>query len=102
MRKMYFAMIPKRGALETLLLAAGVGAGLIYGSKKLLGEEKFNEYKTRIKNKLYSVGAKDFDPAEETAAQAEEAGEDNAACRESEILDRIRRASAKGVEKLLG
>ena len=45
MRKMYFAMIPKRSALETLLIAAGVGAGLIYGSKKLLGEEKFNEYK---------------------------------------------------------
>lgn len=102
MRKMYFAMIPKRSALETLLIAAGVGAGLIYGSKKLLGEEKFNEYKAQLKNKLYAAGAKEFDPVEETAAQAEEAEADAAASRESAILERIKRASAKGVEKILG
>ena len=31
MRKMYFAMIPKRSALETLLIAAGDGAGVTRG-----------------------------------------------------------------------
>ena len=39
--------------------------------------------------------------AEETAAQAEEAEADAAASRESAILERIKRASAKGVEKIL-
>ena len=94
MKKMYFAMIPKRSFLESALITVGVGAGLIYGTKFLSGDQKFNEYKGLLKEKLLNSGA----PAFSTEAQGPDTGmgigdEDAHAKDENTILERIRKAA---------
>ena len=92
MRKMYFAMIPKRSALEDAAIIAGLTAGALYGAKWLLGEEKYNEYKSSLKSKVFKNTASDF------TAQGPDTGvgiaDDDAAARDEEsILARIRKAA---------
>lgn len=96
MRKMYFAMIPKRSFLESAAIAVGVGAGLIYGAKWLVGEEKFNEYTSQLKEKIFNSGAPGF------TAQGPDTGvgigdEDAKAREEENIVDRIRKAAASKI-----
>jgi len=92
MRKMYFAMIPKRSFLENAVVVAGATVGALYGAKWLLGEDKYNEYKTKLKNKV-------FNSAEDTyTAQGPDTGvgivDDDASSRAEEtILERIRKAA---------
>lgn len=93
MRKMYFAMIPKRSFVESAAIAVGVGAGLIYGAKWLVGDEKFNEYTSLLKNKIFNSNAPEF------TAQGPDTGvgigdEDARAKEEENILERIRKAAA--------
>ena len=92
MRKMYFAMIPKRSFLENAAIAAGAALGALYGAKWLLGDEKYNEYKTKVKNKVFSSSA-----AEPTAQGPDTGigiGDDDASARAEEtILERIRKAA---------
>ena len=93
MRKMYFAMIPKRSFLESAAIAVGVGAGLVFGAKWLVGEEKFNEYTGQLKNKIFNTGAQEF------SAQGPDTGmgigdDDVQAKEEENILERIRKAAA--------
>ena len=93
MRKMYFAMIPKRSALEDIAVAAGVAAGVVYGAKILLGDEKFNEYKEKLKSAVFGGGT-----AEAPAAQGPDTGlsiidDDLKAKEEESIVERIRRAA---------
>ena len=92
MRKMYFAMIPKRSALEDAAIIAGVAAGVLYGAKWLLGEDKYNEYKAKVKDKVFNSSADEF------SAQGPDTGvgigDDDASARTEEtILDRIRKAA---------
>ena len=94
MRKMYFAMIPKRSFLEDAAIVAGLGAGLIYGAKWLLGEQKFGEYKQQVKEKVFGASKTQFD------AQGPDTGvgigdEDARAQEEENILERIRSAARK-------
>ena len=99
MRKMYFAMIPKRGFLESAVITVGVGAGLVYGAKLLLGDEKFNEYKDKARDVVFNSGAKEFDSRTEPAAQ--EFDDVTGANEEDDIVARIRKAAEKGVNKIL-
>ena len=92
MKKMYFAMIPKRSFLENAVIATGAALGALYGAKWLLGDEKYNEYKTRVKNKVFKSSAEDF------TAQGPDTGvgiaDDDASARTEEtILERIRKAA---------
>lgn len=94
MKKMYFAMIPKRSFLESALITVGVGAGLLYGTKFLIGEQKFNEYKDQLKEKVFNSGAPSF----HAEAQGPDTGfgigdEDAHAKDEDTILERIRKAA---------
>ena len=91
MRKMYFAMIPKRSFLEDAVIVLGIGAGAVYGAKWLLGEQKFNEYKQQAKE-LFTGSRKasaDLPTAFDNAATEEP---DTGAREEENILERIRRA----------
>lgn len=102
MRKMYFAMIPKRSFLESAAITVGVGAGLLYGCKKLLGDEQYNKYKAQLKSKILDsgTGSGEFDKPAETADNFE--AEDAAAVKnEEDIVDRIRKAAVKGINKVL-
>lgn len=93
MRKMYFAMIPKRSFLESAAIAVGVGAGLIYGAKWLVGEEKFNEYTGQLKNKVFNTGAQEFSSQGPDTGMG--IGDDDVQAKEEEnILERIRKAAA--------
>ena len=92
MRKMYFAMIPKRSFLEDAAVVAGIAVGALYGAKWLLGEQKYNEYKATLKNKVFNTGAEEFE------AQGPDTGvgiddEFGKAQEEENILERIRRAA---------
>lgn len=92
MRKMYFAMIPKRSFLESAAIAVGVGAGLIYGTKLFLGEDKYNEYKGQLKDKIFNHNAPEF------SSQGPDTGvgigdEDAQAREEENIIERIRKAA---------
>ncbi len=92
MRKMYFAMIPKRSFLESAAMAAGTGLAVIYGAKLLLGDEKFNDYKEQLKSAVFNSSARDF------SAQGPDTGvgigdEDAKAAEEENILERIRKAA---------
>ena len=88
---MYFAMIPKRSFLEDAAIAVGVGAGLIYGAKWLLGDEAFNEYKDKLKSRIYSTLPKTETQGPDTGMGI---GDDDAKVREEEnIVERIRRAA---------
>lgn len=100
MRKMYFAMIPKRSFLESAFMAAAVGAGLIYGARKLLGDEKFNEYKAQLKKSIVNSGSKDFDADYDSGDDSFTSDSIPNENTEEAILERIRKASAKGVEKI--
>ena len=95
MRKMYFAMIPKRSFLEDAAIAVGVGAGLLYGAKWLLGDEAFNAYKDKLKSQIYNVGAAASDTASPQGPDTGMGiGDDDAKAREEEtIVERIRRAA---------
>ena len=103
MRKMYFAMIPQKSVLEQLVVTAGVAVGVVYGAKKLLGEDKFNSYKAKLKNAVTNAGVKEDDFSEVvvgddfTVSEVETPSEQ----KQEDILDRIRRAGAKGAEKIL-
>ena len=91
MRKMYFAMIPKRSFLESAAIAVGVGAGLLYGAKYILGEEKFNEYKSGIKSRVFNASPAPEHQGPDTGMGI---GDDDSKAREEEnILERIRRAA---------
>lgn len=103
MRKMYFAMIPQKSALEQIVVTAGVAAGVIFGAKKLLGEEKFNAYKDKIKDTITNAGVKEDNFSETIVGDdftVEEVGEPTEK-KQEDILERIRRAGAKGAEKIL-
>ena len=95
MRKMYFAMIPKRSALEDIAVAASVAVGVVYGAKMLLGDEKFNEYKEKLKSAVFGGGT-----VAAPAAQGPDTGlaimdDDLKAKEEESIVERIRRAAKK-------
>ena len=60
MRKMYFAMIPKRSFLESAVIALGVGAGVVYGAKFLLGEEQYSKYKAKLKDIIFNSNVPEF------------------------------------------
>lgn len=96
MRKMYFAMIPKRSAFESLATMVGVGVGVVYGAKWLLGEEKFNEYKAALKDMVLTGSSPDI--AVQQQGQGPDTGvgiaDDDAKAREeASIVERIRRAA---------
>lgn len=92
MRKMYFAMIPKRSFLESAAIAVGATLGALYGAKWLLGEEKYNEYKETLKAKVFNTGAADFEPqGPDTGVGIDD--EFGKAQEEENILERIRRAA---------
>lgn len=92
MRKMYFAMIPKRSLLEEAAIVAGVVAGVYYGAKALLGEEKVRSLLTQAKDLV--IGGRD------KALGAAQGGEnpeepDMGAAEEASIVERLRRAYQK-------
>jgi len=92
MRKMYFAMIPKRSFLESAAIATGAALGAVYGAKWLLGDEKYNEYKSKVKSKVFHSDTADF------AAQGPDTGvgiaDDDAPLQtEKTIVERIRKAA---------
>ena len=93
MRKMYFAMIPKRSFLESAAIAVGVGAGLIFGTKWLVGDEKFNEYTDQLKSKIFNSGAQEFSSQGPDTGMG--IGDDDVQAKEEEnVLERIRKAAA--------
>lgn len=94
MRKMYFAMIPKRSFLEDAAIVAGLGAGLIYGAKWLLGEQKFGEYKQQLKDRIFGGTKTEFN-AQGPDTGSVIGGEGVKAQEEENILERIRRAAKK-------
>lgn len=99
MRKMYFAMIPKRSFLESAAIAAGIGAGLIYGAQRLLGKEQFDSAVRSLKSRVFDSGAKEFDAAQ--SAENVFAAEDEASVRnEQALLERIRRAASRGLDRI--
>ena len=79
MRKMYFAMIPKGGALKTVLTAAAIGVGGWYAYKYLTGEKDLDGFTTKVKDIFF----------------------DKEAHAEDDLVARIRRAAKKGVDKLV-
>jgi len=79
MRKMYFAMIPKGGALRTILTAAAVGVGGYYAYKYLTRTRDVSDFTTKVRDVFFDKDA-----------QAEE-----------DLVARIRRAAKKGVDKLI-
>lgn len=98
MRKMYFAMIPKRSFLESAVIAAGVGAGIVYGAKFLLGEEKYGSYKAQLKDLVFNSKAPKFTSEDEGKAMGPDTGmgigdDDEKAQEEENILSRIRAAA---------
>ena len=113
---MYFAMIPKRSFLEDALVVLGVGAGIVLGSKYVLGDEKYTEYvgkaknfvteKTGLGSKSAESGAKDgHNPVSskfsETSTFGPDTGmgiddeEEEKAAEQETIMERIRRAANK-------
>lgn len=93
MKKMYFAMIPKQNVLEDVAMAALVSAGVIYGAKLLLGEEKFNEYKEQIKSKIFG-GSSAIVPSAQGPDTGTGIGDEDLKAKEEEsIIERIRRAA---------
>jgi len=92
MRKMYFAMIPKRSFLENAAVTAGAVLGALYGAKFLLGDEKYNEYKEKVKNKVFNSGAAEL-PTQASDTGVGIADVDSAARSEETILERIRQAA---------
>ena len=99
MRKMYFAMIPKRSFLESAAIAVGVGAGLVYGAQRLLGKDRFDSAVHSLKNQIFNSGAQEFDSAD--GDENVFAAEDEASVRDEQaLLERIRRAAAKGLDKI--
>ena len=102
MRKMYFAMIPKRSFLESAAIAVGVGAGLIYGAQRLLGKEQFDSAVRSLKNRVFDSGAKEFDaPPVPESGENVFAAEDEARARDEQaLLERIRRAASRGLDKI--
>ena len=100
MRKMYFAMIPKKSFLESALTLVGVGAGVVYGAKFLLGEEKFGQVKQQVKDTLYNGKQKVLGGASDNSVthQGPDTGvdpvdDDLRAAEEETILERIRKAA---------
>ena len=100
MRKMYFAMIPKRSFLESAVIAAGVGAGIVYGAKFLLGEDQYSKYKAKLKDLVFNSKTPEFKSSsvETEGGMGPDTGvgidEDIAKAHEEEgILARIRAAA---------
>ena len=79
MRKMYFAMIPKGNALGQLLTVAAVGVGGWYAYKYLTGEKELTGFTTKVKDVFFDKDAQE----------------------EEDLVTRIRRATKKGVDKLI-
>ena len=101
MRKMYFAMIPKKSATEEILTAVVVILAARYGAKKLLGEEKYSEYVEKAKDFILGNTKKDF-AAKAPADGVFEEDDVNAFAsegdkQEEDILQRIKKATAKGI-----
>ena len=92
MRKMYFAMIPKRSLLEEAAIVAGVVAGVYYGAKTLLGEEKVKGLLTQAKDLV--IGGKDRALGAVSSAETVEEP-DLGAAEEESIVERLRRAYKK-------
>ena len=105
MRKMYFAMIPKKSFLEEVLTVAAVAVGVNYGAKALLGEEKYNEYLGKAKDMILGTNTKKAvsDKASDETAEffeddfVEEASEGDKS--EDDILEKIKKAAESGVRK---
>jgi len=92
MRKMYFAMIPKRSFVENAAIITGAALGALYGAKWLLGVEKYNEYKSKVKHKVFNSSAEDFTPQGPDTGVG--IGDDETPLQtEATILERIRRAA---------
>lgn len=110
MRKMYFAMIPKKSFLEEAATAAVVILAARYGAKKLLGEEKYSEYVDKAKDFILGNTKKEFAGKagadgvfdEDDVNAFASAGDKD----EEDILERIKKATAKGirtgVDKIFG
>ena len=78
MRKMYFAMIPKKGFLEQAVTIAAVGLGGFFAYKYLSDKQEFEELTTKVKSTLFDKKAQD----------------------EEDLVTRIRNAAKKGVDIL--
>lgn len=108
MRKMYFAMIPKKSAAESLLTAAAVCAAAYFGAKLVLGDEKLDDYKKRASD-IFKPSDRTPDASRDASFVSDESVPDDfedaeealpaAEARQEDILERIRRASGKGDKK---
>ena len=79
MRKMYFAMIPKGNFLGQALTVAAVGIGGWYAYKYFTGEKEMTEFTTKVKDVFFDKDAQE----------------------EEDLVTRIRKATKKGVDKLI-